>query len=83
MEPKPELCPVADPAEADIIFVPGMAFTHDGKRLGRGRGFYDRMLTHLPHSVLRVGVCFASQIVESLPTETHDREVDVVLSSPA
>jgi 5-formyltetrahydrofolate cyclo-ligase len=83
MEPNPDTCPVVDPAEADIMFVPGLAFTHDGERLGRGRGFYDRVLTHLPHCVLRVGVCFAPQIVESLPTETHDREVDVVVSSPA
>jgi 5-formyltetrahydrofolate cyclo-ligase len=83
MEPKPEICPATDPAEAEIIFVPGLAFTHHGERLGRGRGYYDRILAQLPHSVLRVGVCFGPQIVESLPTDTHDREVDVIVSSPA
>jgi 5-formyltetrahydrofolate cyclo-ligase len=83
MEPKADICPAVDPAESDIIFVPGLAFTHDGERLGRGRGYYDRMLDRLPRTVLRVGVCFAPQIVASLPSEAHDREVDVVVSSPA
>jgi 5-formyltetrahydrofolate cyclo-ligase len=52
-------------------------------RLGRGRGFYDRLLAALPADILRVGVCFAEQIVAELPSEAHDEEVDVVLSQPA
>ncbi len=83
MEPDAEKCPVADTEDADIIFVPGLAFTIDGARLGRGRGFYDRLLAALPPDVLRVGVCFAGQIVADIPCEPHDEEVDVVLSSPA
>jgi 5-formyltetrahydrofolate cyclo-ligase len=83
LEPDPDQCPVADPVSAEIIFVPGLAFTADGRRLGRGRGFYDRLLSTLPESVLRVGVCFASQVVTAIPSEPHDEEVDVVLSQPA
>jgi 5-formyltetrahydrofolate cyclo-ligase len=82
-EPDPAHCPTTDPATADIIFVPGLAFTADGHRLGRGRGYYDRLLTTLPESVLRVGVCFNCQLVDSIPQETHDESVDLVLSSPA
>ena len=83
LEPDPAQCPIADPATAGIIFVPGVAFTPDGHRLGRGRGYYDRLLSTLPESVLRVGVCFASQLVTALPDEPHDESVDLVLSSPA
>ena len=83
MEPDPAKCPAFDPRDAEIIFVPGMAFTTEGLRLGRGRGFYDRLLAALPEDILRVGVCFAGQIVAELPSEPHDEEVDVVLSQPA
>lgn len=83
MEPDPVKCPVFDPREADLIFVPGVAFTAEGGRLGRGRGYYDRLLASLPASVLRVGVCFSCQIVDSLPQEAHDQRVDLVLSPPA
>lgn len=82
-EPDPAHCPTTDPATADIIFVPGLAFTADGHRLGRGRGYYDRLLATLPESVLRVGVCFPCQLVDSIPQEPHDESVDLVLSSPA
>ena len=80
MEPDPQKCPVADPREAGIIFVPGLAFTADGKRLGRGRGYYDRLLANLPPSVLRVGVCFTPQILGGIESEPHDEDVDLVLS---
>ena len=81
-EPDPAACPEADPAAADIIFVPGLAFSADGARLGRGGGFYDRLLAALPPHVLRVGVCFAEQIAEAIPAEPHDRRVDIVLAPP-
>ena len=82
-EPDPAECPIANPATADIILIPGLAFTSDGHRLGRGRGYYDRLLASLPESVLRVGICFHCQLVDSIPQEPHDEFVDLVLSSPA
>jgi 5-formyltetrahydrofolate cyclo-ligase len=81
-EPDPAQCPAVDPGTADLIFVPGVAFTPEGDRLGRGRGFYDRLLSLLPARVLRAGVCFRAQVLERLPLESHDRRVDVVLTSP-
>ena len=64
----------------DIVLVPGMAFTQDGRRLGRGGGHYDRFLASLPESCTTFGVCFAEQVVDDLPTEPHDCNVDVVLT---
>ena len=83
MEPDPARCPAFDPRDAEMIFVPGLAFTADGQRLGRGRGFYDRLLAELPPQILRVGVCFREQIVTGIPSEPHDEDVDLVLSPPA
>lgn len=82
-EPEPLRCAVRDAAEADILLVPGLAFTADGRRLGRGRGFYDRLLAGLPTRVFKVGVCFRSQVLDELPVEDHDQRVDLVLSEPA
>ena len=81
-EPDPGRCRVADASIADIIFVPGLGFTAEGARLGRGRGYYDRFLAGIPARALRVGVCFAEQIVDGIPAEPHDQAMDIVLSAP-
>jgi 5-formyltetrahydrofolate cyclo-ligase len=78
--------PDADPARAvapdaiDLILVPGTAFTRDGRRLGRGGGYYDRLLAGVAPATCRTGVCFDFQIVPDLPTESHDQNVDFVVT---
>ncbi len=68
------------PAEIALILVPGLAFTRDGRRLGRGGGYYDRLLAlHRPHAIA-LGVCFDLQIVPDIPCEPHDQRVDAVLT---
>jgi 5-formyltetrahydrofolate cyclo-ligase len=49
-----------------------MAFTKCGKRLGRGKGFYDRALAASDSESERVGVCFREQVLPELPVEVHD-----------
>ena len=76
--------PAADPTRAvapnaiDLILVPGIAFTRAGARLGRGGGYYDRLLSGLPPGACKIGVCFDVQILPELPTESHDQHVDFV-----
>ncbi len=78
--------PVADPArlilpaDVDLILLPGVAFTRVGARCGRGGGYYDRLLASLAARTCKVGVCFALQIVDELPTESHDVGVDFVIA---
>lgn len=69
---------LCDPAAIDLIVVPGVAFTADGMRLGRGRGFYDRYLAQSGMRAFRVGICFAHQLVDELPAEPHDIRMDAV-----
>ena len=61
----------------DLILVPGLAFDRTCKRLGRGKGFYDRWLEKHP-TVTTIGICFETQIVEDVPAESHDERVDIV-----
>ncbi|MDO5759824.1 MAG: 5-formyltetrahydrofolate cyclo-ligase [Bacteroidota bacterium] len=63
----------------DIMIIPGVAFDSNKNRMGRGRGFYDRLLNTL--SAKKIGICFDFQIVESVPTESFDIKMDVVISS--
>jgi len=66
------------PPLPDLLLVPGLAFDHAGRRLGRGAGFYDRAIKDLPG--FRLGVAFAGQIVSRVPAEPHDQEVDGILT---
>ena len=61
------------------IIVPGVAFDNAGHRMGRGRGFYDRLLKSVPHAC-KIGVAFGFQMVESVPTEPHDVKMDMVIT---
>lgn len=69
-------CPVGD---IDLAVCPGVAFTADGRRLGRGRGYYDRYLGQPAFRGYRVGVCYAHQVVDDLPVEPHDVRMDTVV----
>jgi 5-formyltetrahydrofolate cyclo-ligase len=62
----------------DVIIVPGLGFTKSGKRLGRGGGYYDRFLAQHPEA-RKVGVCFKEQILDDLPTESHDVRMDQII----
>ncbi len=77
-EPGPDarLCPVGD---VDLMVVPGVAFTSAGDRMGRGRGYYDKYLSLSGFRAAKIGVCYAHQIVDSLPTEPHDIRMDRVI----
>ena len=61
-----------DPAALDVVVVPGLAFTADGRRLGQGGGHYDRFLPRLRADCVTIGAAFAEQLVGDLPTEPHD-----------
>ena len=76
-----------DVFDSVLVLVPGRAFTKNGGRLGRGKGFYDVFLKQLLEEckaagkkVHTIGVCFSCQLVDSLPTEQNDIFVDMIVS---
>jgi 5-formyltetrahydrofolate cyclo-ligase len=67
-----------DYAAIQLAVIPGVSFDAQGHRLGRGRGYYDRLLPRLACPTF--GVCFAYQMSEAIPVEPHDRKIDEVFS---
>jgi len=69
-------------AEHILILVPGRAFTKSGKRIGRGKGFYDIYLSSLPQifDIKKSGVCFSEQLLSELPTTPDDVLMDNIFS---
>ena len=80
---------ILEPAEAEIVspkevetwLVPGLAFTRSGKRLGYGGGWYDRLLAEASKNSLKIGIAYAFQIVDELPSEPHDLLLSKVVAA--
>ena len=70
------------PADCDslVLFIPGVLFDRRGNRLGRGGGWYDRLLGELANNGIVVGLAYESQLVESLPAASWDRRVHFILT---
>jgi 5-formyltetrahydrofolate cyclo-ligase len=74
--------PRALPRQLDLILLPLLAFDDQGRRLGTGGGYYDRMLAR-PRSCgrpLLVGCAYAVQQVRSIPEDVWDRRLDAILT---
>ena len=67
-----------NPSELELIVVPAVAFDKKGTRLGRGKGFYDRLLSTT--KATKIGVGYDFQLVEDLPSEPHDVPMDMVIT---
>ena len=63
----------------DMIVVPGVAFDRQNNRMGRGRGFYDRLLKSTSNA-FKVGVCYDFQMLDSIPVEEFDVSMDRVIT---
>ncbi|MBL7686239.1 MAG: 5-formyltetrahydrofolate cyclo-ligase [Deltaproteobacteria bacterium] len=64
--------------ELEAIFVPGVAFSKEGDRLGRGKGFYDRVLKEFRG--LKIGLAYNFQILDVIPTDAWDQKLDGIVT---
>ena len=64
------------PAEVDCILIPGICFSMDGARLGRGGGYYDRLCGN--YTGERLGVCYESQKRTEIPVDAWDQKMDLL-----
>ncbi len=66
------------PEAIDLVVVPGLAFDRRGRRLGHGKGYYDRLLARSP--AVRAGLCFDAQVFPEVPAGPHDAVMDWVVT---
>ncbi len=71
-------CPTRDSSSVDVFIVPGVAFDRYGFRLGRGKGYYDRLLQGV--KATKIALSYSFQIVPRLPHKKYDIPMDVVIS---
>jgi 5-formyltetrahydrofolate cyclo-ligase len=71
-------CPIFDLKQLDLALVPGIGFAVDGGRLGRGKGYYDRLLAEVPG--FKCGVAFDCQVAAEFPLEPHDVRLNCILT---
>ena len=76
---------IAEPAikipvkDTEVFLIPGLGFTNEGIRLGRGKGLYDKLLSK--HSTaLKIGICANKNLLDEIPMEEHDILMDYVLT---
>lgn len=74
------LLPAIAPETLELLIIPGRAFDHEGYRLGRGGGYFDRFLAHPGIRGRLVGLAFDCQILPAVPHLAHDRAVELVVT---
>ena len=84
LEPRAELRGMpgkrVEPAELDLVMVPGTGFDLRGARMGQGKGYYDRLLTNARPDAPLVGIAFDCQVFAEIPVAPHDVFMDLVLT---
>jgi len=73
-----EACAIFDLKKLDLVLVPGIGFALSGFRLGRGKGYYDRLLAQI--AGFKCGVAFDWQLTVEIPAEPHDVCLDCILT---
>ncbi len=78
LEPRPEAGRPTDPAETDVIIVPGVAFDRQCRRIGFGGGYYDRLLVNA--RIPSIALAYEGQLVPQVPTDKHDISVSILVT---
>jgi 5-formyltetrahydrofolate cyclo-ligase len=77
-----EIVPVADVRQG-LICVPGLAFSPSGQRLGRGGGYYDRLLAQAGSQSRSAGLAYSFQVLDQIPQSPGDRRLDLIFTESA
>ena len=78
---QPASGPFYDPKDMDFFLVPGRAFDRNFVRLGRGQGFYDRLLSKASPRAVKIGICWSVQVdSDSLPCQPHDAPMEALVT---
>lgn len=78
-EPDPVI-PAFNPANIDLVIIPGIAFDRAGHRIGFGKGYYDRFVPFLKGGCNKVAAAYAFQVLNKIPFEDRDLCVDMIFT---
>ena len=78
LEPGGDAIRPVDPAEAEVIIVPGVAFDRECRRIGFGGGYYDRLLSD--GGAVSLALSYEGQMVDRVPTDSHDVPADIIVT---
>ena len=67
-------------ASLDVLFIPALAIDHNGMRLGKGAGYYDRALASLNPRPQTIAIVYAEEVLDAVPHDDHDQAVDLVIT---
>jgi 5-formyltetrahydrofolate cyclo-ligase len=65
-------------SKIDLVIAPGIAFDKNKSRLGRGKGYYDRFFIN--KRIVKIGVGFDFQLLESIPVNQFDIKMDKIIT---
>jgi 5-formyltetrahydrofolate cyclo-ligase len=71
------------PEQMDLVIVPGVAFSRDGRRMGNGQGYYDRLLERVRPDCYLIALCYECQLFDNLIVDAHDVFMDNVVTEHA
>ena len=80
LEPVAGKCKIVPVELIDIAIIPGIALDEKGGRIGSGEGYYDRLIPRLSVTTRKVALAYEDQIIKQVPTEAHDRHVDIIIT---
>lgn len=66
--------------DIDSVFVPGLVFDKEGRRIGYGKGYYDRFLPRLKEGTPIIGLAFGCQVLDRIDTEKHDHRMSLLVT---
>jgi len=79
-EPAEDDLNFVSPDQMDLVVVPGLAFDRRGGRIGYGKGYYDGLLSRLGSQVPRIALAFDFQILDTVPQDENDIQVDAIIT---
>ena len=77
---EPEDLNFVSPDQIDLVVVPGLAFDRRGGRIGYGKGYYDGLLSRLNSQVPRIALAFEFQVLDTVPQDENDIQVDAIIT---
>lgn len=79
-EPAPKVREIVSPSCVDLVIAPGLVFDVRGNRIGYGGGYYDKLLKEMSRDVIRIGIGYDFQILDSAPHSDLDEPVQFVVT---